>query len=200
MIDGKTVSLDVPQSTPRDGYGRLIAAISTPSGDLATHLVEMGLAHVFIIPPEESDLTDLLKAQSLAKKSRRGIWSDPKFHGEFHITSFHANARGDDRENVNGEYLRVCNVSNEPIQLLGYTLKERNGRVWDLPELLVPAGHTFVIHSGKGKNNADPNMQLSVYLGSDHPIWNNKGDEAFLLDPEQKVVTHRIHAVKNATK
>lgn len=182
----------------RDGYGRLIAAVSCDGSDLSTHLLELGLGHVFIIPPDDRDPAPLLDAQAAAKAANRGIWSTERYQGDLHITSFHANAAGDDRENVNGEYLRVANVSVEPIELAGYRMTDLSGRSWTLPSLILPAGHTVKVHSGQGDHQTNPDEQLAIYLGSDQPVWNNKRDRATIYDRHGRVVDSRDHEVKSS--
>ncbi len=142
----------------RDGYGRLLAAPQVEGRWLAEHLLEQGLGHLFLIPPVETtvDVDALLAAQEKARKANRGIWSTDRYQGALHITSFHANAAGDDRENVNGEYLRVCNVTGRPVNLDGYKIADASGSSWTLPGVIVPPGHTFKLHSGQGEHQADP--------------------------------------------
>ena len=140
------------------------------------------MAHVFIIPPEPNDITHLLEAQELARKRRRGIWSNRRYGGDLHITSFHSNAPGDDRENVNGEYLRICNISNQPVDLSRFTIQNYKGKKWKMPAVEVPAGHTVKLHSGVGVAQTDPSQQLTAHLGSREPIWSNDGDRATLFD------------------
>ena len=183
----------------RDGYGRLIAGVEIDGKDLSTHLLELGLAHLFIIPPDDTDHAERQAAQARAQAARRGIWSTERYEGVLHITSFHANASGDDRENVNGEYLRVCNISSRPVDIDGFRISEQAGSTWVLPPLLVPPGHTFKIHSGKGENQLDAKSQLAVYLGSHTPIWNNTRDRATIYDRHGRVVDSRLHspATKN---
>jgi endonuclease YncB( thermonuclease family) len=185
-------------ATEKDGYGRLVAGASVDGKQLSEHLVALGLAHLFLIPPIEpgSDDGAILGAQAAAKKANRGIWSDNSFRGDLHITSFHANASGDDRENVNGEYLRVCNIASHPLNLEGYALTDASGNRWVLPAMTVPTGHTIRIHSGKGIHQADPKAQLAVYLGSATPIWNNSYDKATLYDRYGRIMDSRIHQRK----
>jgi micrococcal nuclease len=185
----------------RDGYGRLIAGMRTMDGaDLSEHLLELGYGHLFVIPPDDTDLTPLLKAQEKARAGGRGIWSDERYKGELHITSFHANANGDDRENPNGEYLRVCNVASRAIDLQGFKLTDISGETWVLPSIVLPPGNTVKLISGKGVNQADPSSQLEIYLQSDGPVWNNSRDRATLYDRFGKVVDAREHAPKHVTE
>ncbi len=181
----------------RDGYGRLLASVRVDGVDLAEHLLEQGMGHIFLIPPDGLDVTTLITAQNAARVAGRGVWSTARYTGVLHITSFHANADGDDRTNINGEYLRICNIAERPIDLSGYSIRDLSGRIWELPPLLIPIGHTVKIHSGTGINQTDPAEQLAVYLGNDQPIWNNTHDRATIYDRYGQVVDSREHSPKN---
>ena len=183
-------------SVIRDGYGRLIAGVKVADKNLSEELLEHGLGHLFVIPPDDTDLTRLVAAQDPARAAKRGIWSTERYQGDLHITSFHANADGDDRKNVNGEYLRLANVTSEAIDLAGYRITDLSGRSFVFPSMALPAGHTVKVHSGKGENQADAAQQLAIYLGNDTPIWNNKRDQATIYDPAGKVVDSRRHEVQ----
>jgi micrococcal nuclease len=195
LVLNQTVSLVLGPSA-RDGYGRLIAGVRQDEQDLSLHLATLGLAHVFVIPPDDTDLRPLLEAQAKARAARRGIWSDPRYQGKLHITSFHANAPGDDNKNINGEYLRVCNISNDPVDIQGFRITDLHGNAWVFPQAIIPPGHTIKVHSGRGVNQLDPAAQLSVYLGSTSPIWNNKRDKATIYDRFGKTVDARLHEVE----
>lgn len=195
FISGKEITLRYGQ-TIRDSYGRLIADAVVDGKDLSLYLTERGLAHVFVVAPADQDLTALLAAQARAQASGFGIWTDERYKGPLHITSFHANGRGDERVNVNAEYLRICNVTDAPIDLNAYHITDISGQSWNLPDLVVPAGFTFELHSGKGDNQADPGAPLMVYLGSDVPIWNNDRDRATLLDKDGHIVDTRSYEPK----
>lgn len=196
FVSGRTVTLHYG-TTVRDHYGRLIADVNVEGEDLAQHLVSRGLAHVFIVAPADGDIRALLLAQASARAAGKGIWGDQRYKGDLHITSFHANGRGDERENVNAEYLRVCNVTDRALDLSGYRITDISGKSWKLPAVTVPAGYTFEIRSGVGENQGDISRALVVYLGSDWPIWNNDRDRATLLDAEDHVVDSREHAPKS---
>jgi len=183
-----------------DGYGRLIGSLQVDNVDIAEHLLENGLGHVFLIPPDDIESNRLLKAQARAKQSRRGIWSHKRYQGNLHITSFHANSPGNDNKNINGEYLRVCNISLETVNLKGYSITDISGRRYPFPDIDIPAGHTVKLHSGKGRHQKDPKKQLAVYLGSSRPIWNNDHDRATIYSPDNKVEDFRKHAPKSRRK
>lgn len=184
-------------SVQRDSYGRLLAGVECQGTDLSVHLLEQGLAHVFLIPPDDRDPQPLLEAQDKARAARRGIWSTERYQGEIHFTSFHANADGDDNLNVNGEYLRACNITSQTVDLAGFRLTDLSGRSFTLPTALVPAGNTVKILSGVGEHQLSPDSQMEIYLGSEGPIWNNKRDRATLYDRHGRVVDTRLHEIKS---
>ena len=196
LVDQEIVTLTYDAKDAVDGYGRLVASASFDGTDLATHLISQGLGHLFIIPPLQGDLTHLEDAQRAAKADRLGIWSTDRYQGPLHITSFHANARGPDHENVHGEYLRVCNVSDAPFDMSQITVLDAQDHQWSLPAVIVPVGHTVKIHSGRGEPQADPSKQLAVYLQTDGPVWNNDGDRVRLQLPDGTVVDSRSHKGK----
>jgi len=196
LLMGQRVTLVYGPGDKRDGYGRLVAGIRTEESDLSIHLLERGLAHVFIIPPDDLDPAALLAAQDEARSKKLGIWSLDEYAGALHITSFHANGKGDDAKHVNGEYLRVCNITSQPIDLSGFTIENLSGDKFDLPAVSLPAGHTVKIHSGKGTHRADPSGQIAVYLGSDTPLYDNKRDKVTIRTKDGKVVTLRAHQTK----
>ncbi len=198
FVRGHVVTLVLPPGDPRDGYGRVVAGLRLEDdADLSLHLLELGLGHVFVIPPDETDLTRMIEVQAKAREHQRGIWSTDRYQGVLHITSFHANAPGLDTRNVNGEYLRVANITAEPVSLSGFTIEDSRGRSWELSPITVPAGHTFEIHSGRGVPQADSSQQLMVFLNSPAPVWNNKYDLATIKDGEGEVVDAREHRVKS---
>jgi len=192
LVLDEQVKLVLDGPNPRDGYGRVVAGITTSSGkDLSLELIKAGYGHVFIIPPDHADLSAHLKAQAEARAARIGIWGTESYFGVLHMTSFHANASGDDHQNVNGEYARVCNVSNEPVDLSQFKIQTRSGKSYAMPKITIPPGHTVMVHSGKGSYQDDPRFQLEAYLGSDEPIWDNEYDVITIVDAQGRTVDQR---------
>ncbi len=199
FLMGKEVTLSYGDSS-RDGYGRLVAWVEVDGRSLEEDLVEKGFAHVFLIPPVDvGDPQALLAAQTRAQEANRGIWSTQTYKGGLHMTSFHANAPGDDRDNVNGEYIRACNVTDKPLNVAGYRIADLSGNSYAFPAMTIPPGHTVKITSGKGEHQTNPGEQMVLYLGSEGPIWNNKQDRATIYDKFGKVVDVRHHEVKKAS-
>ncbi|MCA9495111.1 MAG: thermonuclease family protein [Myxococcales bacterium] len=184
FVMGKEITLITDGPNPRDGYGRILAGIRTDEGDLSEALLRAGYAHLFVIPPDSTDLTAMIAAQEEARAARRGIWSDEMFQGTFHITSFHPNAPGDDNTNVNGEYMRICNLTGAPADIEGWRLIDISGTTHRLPSVVVPAGQTVKVVSGRGPTGMEHDGQLQIHLNSDTPLWNNEHERVELYDPQ----------------
>jgi micrococcal nuclease len=192
FVEGQEVRL-IPAARPRDAYGRLVAGVANDKGNLSVALVRAGLAHVFIIPPDDTDASPLIEAQAEARQARRGIWSTSIGDSPIHMTSFHANASGDDERNINGEYMRLCNTTTESFNMSGWKLRNERGETFTIPDVTIPAGHTIRVHSGTGLDALDPRRQLTVHLRSERPIWSNDYDVAALLAPNGREVVRRVH-------
>ena len=188
VLLNKPVELIVAEGKERDGYGRLLAGVTDGRTNLTIALLEAGLGHVFIIPPDDTDFAPYLAAQKVAKDRMRGIWATEDFRGTLHITSFHNNARGLDEQNVNGEYLRLCNITDSTLDVDGYTITNLAGQTFTFPQMEIPAGHTVMIVSGRGYHQRDPAKQLVIQLGSGLPVWDNFREKAVIRDRDGKLV------------
>jgi endonuclease YncB( thermonuclease family) len=181
LCQGKTARIT---GSTRDGYGRLVGDVEVGGQSLSALLVQKGLAHVYLIPPvDTARAARLLELEAEARRARRGIWGTERYRGPLHFTSFHANPRGDERDDLNSEYVRIANVSGAPHPLKGYTLVNRKGLRFYFPRLTVPAGYTVMVMSGAGEPQLDPARQLKLYWNRRFPVWSNRGDTATLLDP-----------------
>jgi hypothetical protein len=93
----------------------------------------------------------------------------------------------------------VCNVTDEALNLDGYSIADRTGRSWRFPHIVVPPGHTVKVHSGVGEHQVAADQQLTIHLDSISPIWNNKHDRATIYDRFGRVVDAREHSVQKET-
>ncbi len=170
----------------QDRYGRYLAEIFVDGKSLNEELVRQGWAHAFFIPPiDKSAYRRIVAAQVNARSKKRGIWaSDPRYRGAFHITSFHHDAPGDDRKNLNGEYVRIVNIATRTKNLKGFRLENERGRGVTFPHIRLPVGRTISVRSGTGKSQTRAKRGQQVYfMKLKMPLWRNKGDVAILRKP-----------------
>ena len=189
LVENKEVKLKFGK-VAEDHYGRLLAEVSIEGKSLNEALVRAGLAHVFFIPPVKAKaIKRLVKAQVQARKEKAGIWKDdPRYGGTFHITSFHHDAPGDDRENLNGEYVRIANIGSKKGNLKGFQVVNSRREGVTLPAMSLPVGRTVKIRVGSGKSQLSASKgQQKHFMNRDKPLWSNRGDEAILLRPDGTV-------------
>ncbi len=192
LVLDERVKLILDGPNPRDSYGRGGARSNHPPRPPPNpHRQKAGAGAQVNIPPDTADLSAHLAAQAEARKARVGIWSTESYFGVLHMTSFHANASGDDNTNVNGEYARVCNISTETVDLSQFRVQTRSGTSYALPKMDIPPGHTVLIRSGKGSPQDDPRFQLEAFLGSDTPVWADDYDVITIVDSEGRTVDQR---------
>jgi micrococcal nuclease len=188
---GKRVRLEWDAVT-EDRYGRLLAYVYVDGEMVNARLVEAGLAHVLVIPPNVKHSDRLLELQRGARSARRGIWGHIK--GPLKITSLQANPPGNDRLHPNEEHVRIANVADAVIDTRGFFMTDRHGHRYTFPSLPLTPGYSVLLLSGRGVDLADPRQQIVLYWQSDGPIWNNDGDTATLAAPDGTVIdvfTHR---------
>jgi micrococcal nuclease len=185
-VGGKLITLEFGQVT-KDTYGRTLAYVSVGGEMVNAALVQAGLAHVFVLEP----ITYHHLFQTLQEEARTqglGIWGRDGFRGPLKITRLNANAEGDDRYNLNGEYVRICNISPATLDLSGFSLSDQQGHHYTFPKALLRPGYTALLFTGAGKDVVEGVDQIRLFWGSHYPIWSNKGDQASLRDPQGQLI------------
>ncbi|WP_254820846.1 lamin tail domain-containing protein [Haloglomus halophilum] len=100
--------------------------------------------------------------------------------GEIALASVHADAEGDDRENLNDEYIVLENTGGEPFDLSGWTVQDEAGATYTVPDgTTLDAGATITLHTGSGTDT-----ETDLYWGSGSPIWNNGGDTVIITNAD----------------
>lgn len=84
---------------------------------------------------------------------------------------------GNDEENLNGEWVKIVNTTNVPVDMNGFTISDRAGHVYKFGEFILSCGSSIMVYTGSGTDTP-----TSLYWGAKTPIWNNRGDEACLKD------------------
>ncbi len=102
------------------------------------------------------------------------------------ISSIQFDAPGDDRKNLNGEWIRVTNSGQSPVDMTGWRLYDESGRVYVFPRFALSPGDSAKVFTGQGLDST-----TKLYIGRGSPIWNNNGDTALLGDAGGNVVSQR---------
>jgi competence protein ComEC len=94
------------------------------------------------------------------------------------LVEIHANAAGDDAENLNGEYVTLEHTGASSLDLSGWTLADAAGHSYTIPEgTVLEPGDQLTIYTGSGTDSA-----TALYWGQSSPVWNNGGDTVILRD------------------
>jgi len=122
-----------------------------------------------------------------AQGSGAGLWNAARVPGgsgdsPVRIASVQYDAPGDDRENLNGEYVVIEAV--EGTDLAGWTLEERGGARYHFSPLAIGGGETLTIHTGVGIPGGD-----DLYWNQTSPVLGNSADSVVLKDPDGKTVS-----------
>lgn len=192
---GGKVELEYTRKDPRDDYGRIVARVRVGGELLAKKLIEKGLVMAYFIVDNVNDgfdRSELVAAQKVAQDAKLGIWANPEYQKELVMTSWHPNGRGNDQQNPNIEYLRLCNTSQKPLKFGGYTITNKAGKTFTMPEVTVPVGHTIQIFSGRGENKLNPPEPIKIYMGSRTEVWNNTDDRLTLRNRKGELVLERL--------
>ena len=181
LTEGKDVYLELDQEH-EDHYGRLLGYVW--AGDVMVNLalVVNGYANVLFVPPNDRYEEPFRKAEADAKKAGRGIWAASD--APLKIITIKANARGNDNENPNDEWIEIENQGRKAVQMRGFTLKDSGNHFYEFGDFEVKAGQRFVIRSGAGR---DTKRELFWGLVDDS-VWTNSGDAAFLRDRDGNLV------------
>jgi len=178
LVEGEKVKL-VLDVEEKDRYGRTLAYVYVDDTFVNVELVRMGYARAYPYPPNIKHKDVFSKAENEARREGVGIWSSRLKGHEIDITEVSFDPEGDDRNNLNGEWVVIIGNTNDSINMNGFTLSDDSGHVYSFENFTLPARGTVKIFTGAGDNTT-----TSLYWGSNMPIWNNDSDTAFLRNPE----------------
>ena len=100
------------------------------------------------------------------------------------VAAVHADAEGDDRENLNDEYVIFRNDGEEPLDLSEWTVTDEANHAYSFPAgTALGPGETLTLHTGTGRDG-----DADLYWRSGSPVWNNDGDTVFVRTAEGELV------------
>jgi len=104
-----------------------------------------------------------------------------------YISGVRFDAPGDDRENLNGEWVTVSNRGDEAVLIAGWTLSDRTGSdTYVFPAVLLLPSSSVTVFTGSGSMN-----DTALYMGRSSPLWGNTGDTAVLRDGAGTIIDQK---------
>jgi micrococcal nuclease len=202
---GETVTLSFDANEPRRGYfDRLLVYIHVDGDSFNYALITHGLARVYDSKFQYADR--YYAAEAAAMDAGTGLWacrdggagSTPTdtatatiAAGEIplRVSEIHADAAGNDGENLNDEYVVLKNTGDEELDLSGWTVSDEADHTYTVPNgtTLAP-GETLTLHTGSG-TDGDGHR----YWGAGNPIWNNGGDTVTVRTASGEVAAERSY-------
>ncbi len=181
LLDGAKVLL-VADEESTDQYGRLLRYVWIGDVLANRHQAAAGLAIARGFPPNTTSQHLLDEAESFARDRSIGIWDPAACGGEpapsIEILFVEANPSGRDEDNLNGEYIVLRNPNDLDVDLSGWILRDSSTS----HRYEFPAGtmleYELTIYTGCGDDTT-----RELFWCADGPVWDNGGDEAFLLTP-----------------
>jgi len=180
-----------PVADRRDRYGRLLAYVVLANGtDVNYRLVVTGNARVYDSTFSRSDR--YYAAEAEAQASGRGLWRcrDPlladggEYDSPLRVAAVHADAAGNDHDNLDDEYVTFLNAGDEVLDLTGWTVRDEAGHTYRFPVGFALASNATVsLHTGAGDDSAD-----ALYWGATDAVWNNDGDTVVVRNATGDVV------------
>ena len=159
VSDGQGVSVRTQQDAPTDPTA---LRDGTP--------VELGLI---------GDVVERLRigSEPVATPTPTTVTDGGTVGGELAVTTIHADAAGDDRENLNDEYVVFQNTGDEPLDLTDWTVSDEAEQTYTFPEYTLEPGETVTLRTGSGTDT-----ETDLYWNSGSPIWNNGGDTVIVTN------------------
>lgn len=182
LVDGKEVKLGFDEEE-KDRYERTLAYVYVGDTFVNAQLVREGYARAYPYPPNTKYQETFSRAQEEARQQGLGIWSSRPQGREIEITAVNSDALGNDRENLNGEWVTIASNTDVPVDMTGFTLSDDGNHVYEFGDFTLSAEGTVTVLTGSGTDTS-----ASLYWGSKTPIWNNDGDTAYLKDANGIVV------------
>jgi competence protein ComEC len=104
-----------------------------------------------------------------------------------YISATQFDAPGDDRQNLNGEWVQLTNKGDEPVLISGWTLSDKSqNALYTFPAIFLVPGESVTVFSGTGTINT-----TAVFMGKTEPVWGNSGDRAILKDGRGTLIDQR---------
>ncbi len=181
LVEGKAVELERDVSH-KDGFDRLLRYVFLDGMLVNMQIVEDGYAYAYVVSPDERYLEEFVAAENRARIKAVNIWRSA-VHNNCLIVEFHYNARGNDNDNLNDEYVTFKSICSSSIDMTGWKVRDEGGNSFHFSQFVLCSGCLAVLHSGLGEDSGN-----NLYWWSDIAIWNNAGDTLWLHDENGALV------------
>ena len=181
ISNGTAVSAQTQQATPTDPTTLREGSAIPPgtTGKVTERLLLTGDGTTTVDTDDSERTDDSDEETTTAEESAT----------TFEIADINADAEGDDRENLNDEYVTFENTGEQPLDISGWTLEDAADHSYTIPEgTIVDPQATITVRTGSGTNT-----DTELYWGSGSPIWNNGGDTVIVQTTDGTTVLEETY-------
>ena len=124
--------------------------------------------------------TGAIDAEETNESTSEDDAEDSTANATLEVAEINADAEGDDRENLNDEFIVFENPGEEPLDVSGWTVSDAAGQTYTIASgVTIEPGETLTLRTGSGTDT-----DTELYWGSGSPIWNNDGDTIIVTTDE----------------
>jgi micrococcal nuclease len=185
LIGSNPVKLEKDEED-KDQYGRWLRYIYINDTFVNLEMVKSGFAIAYEFQPNVKHSDKFNEAEQKARESEIGIWAPSIF--TVTISLLHADAEGDDAENLNDEYVVFEYDGNTSVNMTDWWVLDEANNEYRFQDFVLAEGFTATLYTGSGTDTI-----LKLYWGSSKPIWNNDGDSLYLRDAEGFLVAYHTY-------
>lgn len=193
---GSEIYIEVDEEADRRGsFDRLLVyAYQDEEADTSFNLrlLEEGYARVYDSEFSKRAEFDLTEIQ--ARDAEKGAWgyteptedssSDSSGSGSLSVANVHADADGNDHENLDDEYIVFENTGGSSLDMGGWTISDSADHTYTVPSgFTLGAGESVTVYTGSGSDS-----DTELYWGSGGAVWNNSGDTIIVENEDGETV------------
>lgn len=153
--------------------------------NIGEKLLEEGLVLPFLHESENTYNNTYMLAAKMAKKFNLGMWSSTNHcstpadssNSSFEIY-LNYDAEGDDNTNLNGEWIKIKNISDRTVDISNWWLRDSGQNFFRFSNSTILSNNEeLIIYGGKGTDN-----KSSLYWNNTISLFGNTGDGIYLMD------------------
>jgi micrococcal nuclease len=206
-LSGETVRIETDDEAERRGsYGRLLVYLTHDGGEFNRQLLRQGYARMYDSMFSKRGAYADLEAD--ARENGVGLWGfdDPGSGSDeatptrtpvpdggseqLAVAEIHADAEGNDHENLNDEYVVFENTGDTTLDMGGWTVSDEADHTYTVPQgFTLEPGARVTLYTGSGEDS-----ESELYWGSERAVWNNGGDTIYVRDDGGSLVLERSYS------
>ena len=185
VSNGETVTVLTQQAAPTDATNLREGEPIEPAN--ATGVTERATVEGSAVESTETTATDGGTTTATASETTT---AESTTAGQLAVETVHPDAAGDERDNLNDEYVVFENTGDERLDISGWTVTDEADHSFTVPEgVSLDPGETVTLHTGSGTDTA-----TDLYWGSGSPVWNNGGDTVFVTTDDGELVVEESYS------